>query len=274
MGASSSAGSADTGRTNGPDDDGPITTMGGPSTGTPADSTSASASATGSEDTTGPDVDSMGECMNPGVIVEVAPMADAFIETGTGACAGMTNCQGLNFGKSPQGRIHDAKDADFRSYLLMKFDLGGMTLPGDPLDATLTIFVGHPDEVVLQVREVFPLDWTDGDGAGAPVMLGEATWLASAHPVEWAAMEGKPGPFDVILDGTVPLGTETVPMMGPGGSHPVTIELSSDLIADWNDEPGVIHLALTKIDGQEAIVSSVDGMEAFAPSLMISGCSS
>jgi hypothetical protein len=258
--------------TSGPNDGtvGPVSSTGAPSTGAPstgdgADSTSVGPTTAGSEGTTGPVVGSTGECEL--VVVMFAPFADAFMQSGTGQCGGF-DCEPLDSGASPQGLIQGAT-GDFQSYLLMSFDLAEMNPLQAPMNATLTLNVGHDAAMELEVSQVFPTAWTEGDGFGdQPAEPGEAAWNWSSNPTEWTTPMAS-GTFEMVLGGALPLGGANVPFVV--GSHPADIVLDPTAVGDWLEGPDVIHLVVTKVEGEgPAIAFSRDSV--VAPRLAIVGC--
>jgi hypothetical protein len=262
--------------TSGPDD-GPSSSTGGPSTGGPstggssmgdgADSTSMGSTSVGSitvgsEGTTV--VDSTGECVQ--VMVMLEPVADVFIQSGTEACEGV-DCQAVDFGASPQELIQ--AEGEFRSYLLVSFDLVELNRLQAPLGATLTLTVGHDAGMELGVAQVFPATWSEGDGLpGQLAEPGEAAWNWSANPNEWMTPMGS-GTFDAVLDGALPLGGANVPFVV--GSHPVDIVLDPTAIDEWPGGPSIVHLVVTKVEGEGPVIAfSRESMAS--PRLMITGC--
>lgn len=220
-------------------------------------------STTNVNDSTGPPLESTGDCA--AVMVQLGPIADAFIASGEGSCGG-NDCQSVNMGASPQGLI-DEVDPNFPRYLLMSFDLTEM--PAPPLSATLTVTVGHGAEVDLAVSEVFPSAWSEGDGIGSGTAApGEATWLWSANPDPWTTSRGS-GTFELVLASALGLGSTNVPFVV--GSHPVTITLDANQVDEWAGGPAVVHLVVTKTAGTEEVIA-FSRESVVSPTLTITGC--
>lgn len=236
------------------DDDGPGPAVTGSTT---------TVSTTRVDDDTGPPLESTGDCTN--VMVSLEPIADAFIATGFGAC-GDDNCRSFNSGAAPQGVIEDV-GRDFRSFLLMSFDVS--ELPAPPLSATLTVTVGHDAEFEIAVSEVFFDGWSEGTGTGMQqAKSGEAAWPWSANPDPWTTSDGT-GTFELVLADAAELGSTNVPFVV--GSHPVTVTLHPDRVQQWLVGRDVVHLVVTHAAGPATVIAFTRE-SMVSPTLTVTGC--